>query len=142
MFYRSKKKKKIQIHFAQRSLSHAFPSYWIERMRSQPITVIDLQLITNLSQPLSHHTTLRMTSGSVLDQALESLLHRLRGLCDNMEPATFTDQSQQKMLQSSNKVDGSITHCFKLAYICPQNTCLQIKNKKNKSWLISSICKL
>ncbi|XDV40973.1 hypothetical protein PO909_009942 [Leuciscus waleckii] len=27
-----------------------------------------------------------LLQGSVLDQSLESLLHRLRGLCDNMEP--------------------------------------------------------
>lgn len=30
-------------------------------------------------------------AGSVLDQALDSLLHRLRGLCDNIEPESFAD---------------------------------------------------
>lgn len=37
--------------------------------------------------------------GSVLDQALESLLHRLRGLCDNMEPETFTDHELVYLLK-------------------------------------------
>ncbi|CAG6014793.1 mediator of RNA polymerase II transcription subunit 18 isoform 2-T4 [Menidia menidia] len=32
-----------------------------------------------------------LLQGSVLDQGLESLLHRLRGLCDNLEPETFKD---------------------------------------------------
>ncbi|KAM4581411.1 mediator of RNA polymerase II transcription subunit 18 [Odontesthes bonariensis] len=32
-----------------------------------------------------------LLQGSVLDQGLESLLHRLRGLCDSLEPETFTD---------------------------------------------------
>lgn len=38
-------------------------------------------------------------SGSVLDQALESLLHRLRGLCDNMEPETFSDHELVYLLK-------------------------------------------
>lgn len=38
-------------------------------------------------------------SGSVLDQALESLLHRLRGLCDNMEPETFVDHELVYLLK-------------------------------------------
>lgn len=37
--------------------------------------------------------------GSVLDQSLESLLHRLRGLCDNMEPETFLDHEMVFLLK-------------------------------------------
>ncbi|RVE62984.1 hypothetical protein OJAV_G00162240 [Oryzias javanicus] len=40
-----------------------------------------------------------LLQGSVLDQALESLLHRLRGLCDNMEPETFTDHELVYLLK-------------------------------------------
>ncbi|XP_014820327.1 PREDICTED: mediator of RNA polymerase II transcription subunit 18 [Calidris pugnax] len=38
-------------------------------------------------------------AGSVLDQSLESLLHRLRGLCDNMEPETFLDHEMVFLLK-------------------------------------------
>ncbi|XP_070805808.1 mediator of RNA polymerase II transcription subunit 18 isoform X1 [Pituophis catenifer annectens] len=38
-------------------------------------------------------------TGSVLDQSLESLLHRLRGLCDNMEPETFVDHEMVFLLK-------------------------------------------
>ncbi|XP_059805186.1 mediator of RNA polymerase II transcription subunit 18 [Hemitrygon akajei] len=38
--------------------------------------------------------------GSVLDQSLESLLHRLRGLCDNMEPETFVDHELVFLLKA------------------------------------------
>ncbi|XP_034730756.1 mediator of RNA polymerase II transcription subunit 18 [Etheostoma cragini] len=40
-----------------------------------------------------------LLQGSVLDQALQSLLHRLRGLCDNMEPETFTDHELVYLLK-------------------------------------------
>uniref|UniRef100_A0A1A8DZM9 Mediator of RNA polymerase II transcription subunit 18 n=1 Tax=Nothobranchius kadleci TaxID=1051664 RepID=A0A1A8DZM9_NOTKA len=40
-----------------------------------------------------------LLQGSVLDLALESLLHRLRGLCDNMEPETFTDHELVYLLK-------------------------------------------
>ncbi|XP_028836495.1 mediator of RNA polymerase II transcription subunit 18 [Denticeps clupeoides] len=40
-----------------------------------------------------------LLQGSVLDQALESLLHRLRGLCDNMEPETFADHEMVHLLK-------------------------------------------
>lgn len=38
-------------------------------------------------------------TGSVLDQSLESLLHRLRGLCDNMEPESFADHELVYLLK-------------------------------------------
>ncbi|XP_025252292.1 mediator of RNA polymerase II transcription subunit 18 isoform X2 [Theropithecus gelada] len=38
-------------------------------------------------------------SGSVLDHSLESLIHRLRGLCDNMEPETFLDHEMVFLLK-------------------------------------------
>ncbi|KAG8143188.1 hypothetical protein E2320_000453, partial [Naja naja] len=38
-------------------------------------------------------------ASSVLDQSLESLLHRLRGLCDNMEPETFVDHEMVFLLK-------------------------------------------
>ncbi|XP_041510561.1 mediator of RNA polymerase II transcription subunit 18-like [Microtus oregoni] len=37
--------------------------------------------------------------GSVLDHSLESLIHCLRGLCDNMEPETFLDQEMVFLLK-------------------------------------------
>uniref|UniRef100_A0A8C3EJQ6 Mediator of RNA polymerase II transcription subunit 18 n=4 Tax=Corvoidea TaxID=192204 RepID=A0A8C3EJQ6_CORMO len=40
-----------------------------------------------------------LLQGSVLDQSLESLLHRLRGLCDNMEPETFLDHEMVFLLK-------------------------------------------
>lgn len=40
-----------------------------------------------------------VSAGSVLDQSLESLLHRLRGLCDNMEPETFLDHEMVFLLK-------------------------------------------
>ncbi|TRZ14521.1 hypothetical protein HGM15179_012585 [Zosterops borbonicus] len=40
-----------------------------------------------------------VSAGSVLDQSLESLLHRLRGLCDNMEPETFVDHEMVFLLK-------------------------------------------
>ncbi|XP_061919943.1 mediator of RNA polymerase II transcription subunit 18 [Entelurus aequoreus] len=40
-----------------------------------------------------------LLQGSVLDQALESLLHRLRGLCDNIEPEAFTDHELVYLLK-------------------------------------------
>ncbi|XP_037639398.1 mediator of RNA polymerase II transcription subunit 18 isoform X1 [Sebastes umbrosus] len=46
-----------------------------------------------------HHQHDGVPAASVLDQALESLLHRLRGLCDNMEPETFTDHELVYLLK-------------------------------------------
>ncbi|XP_063054201.1 mediator of RNA polymerase II transcription subunit 18 [Engraulis encrasicolus] len=40
-----------------------------------------------------------LLQGSVLDQALDSLLHRLRGLCDNIEPETFADHELVYLLK-------------------------------------------
>ncbi|XP_077056316.1 mediator of RNA polymerase II transcription subunit 18 isoform X1 [Siphateles boraxobius] len=40
-----------------------------------------------------------LLQGSVLDQSLESLLHRLRGLCDNMEPESFADHELVYLLK-------------------------------------------
>ncbi|MEE6512756.1 hypothetical protein FKM82_019955 [Ascaphus truei] len=40
-----------------------------------------------------------LLQGSILDQGLESLLHRLRGLCDNMEPETFADHESVFLLK-------------------------------------------
>nr|XP_033813208.1 mediator of RNA polymerase II transcription subunit 18 [Geotrypetes seraphini]XP_033813209.1 mediator of RNA polymerase II transcription subunit 18 [Geotrypetes seraphini]XP_033813210.1 mediator of RNA polymerase II transcription subunit 18 [Geotrypetes seraphini] len=40
-----------------------------------------------------------LLQGSVLDQSLESLLHRLRGLCDNMEPEAFVDHEMTFLLK-------------------------------------------
>ncbi|KAM3935723.1 mediator of RNA polymerase II transcription subunit 18 isoform 1-T2 [Leptodactylus fuscus] len=40
-----------------------------------------------------------LLQGSILDQGLESLLHRLRGLCDNMEPETFADHESVYLLK-------------------------------------------
>lgn len=39
------------------------------------------------------------SSGSVLDQSLDSLSHRLRGLCDNMEPESFLDHEMVFLLK-------------------------------------------
>lgn len=41
-----------------------------------------------------------LLQGSVLDQSLESLLHRLRGLCDDMEPESFADHELVYLLKS------------------------------------------
>ncbi|XP_005991098.1 mediator of RNA polymerase II transcription subunit 18 [Latimeria chalumnae] len=41
-----------------------------------------------------------LLQGSVLDQSLESLLHRLRGLCDNMEPETYVDHEKVFLLKA------------------------------------------
>ncbi|KAL6053279.1 hypothetical protein STEG23_009374, partial [Scotinomys teguina] len=40
-----------------------------------------------------------LLQGSVLDHSLESLIHRLRGLCDNMEPETFLDHEMVFLLK-------------------------------------------
>uniref|UniRef100_A0A8C2I7A7 Mediator of RNA polymerase II transcription subunit 18 n=1 Tax=Cyprinus carpio TaxID=7962 RepID=A0A8C2I7A7_CYPCA len=40
-----------------------------------------------------------LLQGSVLDQSMESLLHRLRGLCDNMEPESFADHELVYLLK-------------------------------------------
>lgn len=40
-----------------------------------------------------------LLQGSVLDQSLESLLHRLRGLCDNIEPESFSDHELVYLLK-------------------------------------------
>ncbi|XP_042596274.1 mediator of RNA polymerase II transcription subunit 18 [Cyprinus carpio] len=40
-----------------------------------------------------------LLQGSVLDQSMESLLHRLRGLCDNMEPKSFADHELVYLLK-------------------------------------------
>ncbi|KAL7887281.1 hypothetical protein AOLI_G00050020 [Acnodon oligacanthus] len=40
-----------------------------------------------------------LLQGSVLDQSLDSLLHRLRGLCDNMEPESFADHELVYLLK-------------------------------------------
>ncbi|KAG1926720.1 mediator of RNA polymerase II transcription subunit 18 [Pimephales promelas] len=40
-----------------------------------------------------------LLQGSVLEQSLESLLHRLRGLCDNMEPESFADHELVYLLK-------------------------------------------
>ncbi|XP_052033555.1 mediator of RNA polymerase II transcription subunit 18 [Apodemus sylvaticus] len=40
-----------------------------------------------------------LLQGSVLDHSLESLTHRLRGLCDNMEPETFLDHEMVFLLK-------------------------------------------
>ncbi|KAI7806497.1 mediator of RNA polymerase II transcription subunit 18 [Triplophysa rosa] len=40
-----------------------------------------------------------LLQGSVLDQSLESLLHRLRGLCDDMEPESFADHELVYLLR-------------------------------------------
>ncbi|XP_044291057.1 mediator of RNA polymerase II transcription subunit 18 isoform X2 [Varanus komodoensis] len=40
-----------------------------------------------------------LLQGSILDQSLESLLHRLRGLCDNIEPETFLDHEMVFLLK-------------------------------------------
>lgn len=47
----------------------------------------------------SIHMMEYLLQGSVLDQALESLLHRLRGLCDNMEPESFVDHEMVFLLK-------------------------------------------
>lgn len=44
-------------------------------------------------------TVLFLSLGSVLDHSLESLIHRLRGLCDNMEPETFLDHEMVFLLK-------------------------------------------
>ncbi|XP_028675297.1 mediator of RNA polymerase II transcription subunit 18 [Erpetoichthys calabaricus] len=61
-------------------------------MEAPPVTVL----------PVSGGTINMMEyllQGSVLDQSLESLLHRLRGLCDNMEPDTFVDHEMVFLLK-------------------------------------------
>lgn len=40
-----------------------------------------------------------LLQGSVLDQSLESLLNRLRGLCDNMNPESFADHELVYLLK-------------------------------------------
>ncbi|XP_038613955.1 mediator of RNA polymerase II transcription subunit 18 [Tachyglossus aculeatus] len=40
-----------------------------------------------------------LLQGSVLDHSLESLLHRLRGLCDNVEPEAFLDHEMVFLLK-------------------------------------------
>ncbi|KAK3571304.1 hypothetical protein QTP86_005937 [Hemibagrus guttatus] len=40
-----------------------------------------------------------LLQGSVLDQSLDSLLHRLRGLCDNIEPESFADHELVYLLK-------------------------------------------
>ncbi|KFP78320.1 Mediator of RNA polymerase II transcription subunit 18 [Apaloderma vittatum] len=40
-----------------------------------------------------------LLQGSILDQSLESLLHRLWGVCDNMEPETFLDHEMVFLLK-------------------------------------------
>lgn len=53
----------------------------------------------NLTDFLFRANVLPCILGSVLDQSLESLLHRLRGLCDNMEPETFLDHEMVFLLK-------------------------------------------
>lgn len=61
-------------------------------MEAPPVTVMPITSGTiNMMEYL--------LQGSVLDSALESLLHRLRGLCDNMEPETFTDHELVYLLK-------------------------------------------
>ncbi|XP_077994987.1 mediator of RNA polymerase II transcription subunit 18-like [Glandiceps talaboti] len=50
-----------------------------------------------------------LLQGSVLDSALESLLHRLRGLCDNLEtvPETFHDHEMVYILRGNTTSQSS-----------------------------------
>ncbi|XP_069479038.1 mediator of RNA polymerase II transcription subunit 18 isoform X1 [Ambystoma mexicanum] len=61
-------------------------------MEAPPVTAMPVSGVTiNMMEYL--------LQGSVLDQSLESLLHRLRGLCDNMEPETFQDHEMVFLLK-------------------------------------------
>ncbi|XP_061072344.1 mediator of RNA polymerase II transcription subunit 18 [Conger conger] len=57
-----------------------------------------------------------LLQGSVLDQALDSLHHRLRGLCDNMEPESFADHETVYLLRGQQgnpfllRARRSLTH--------------------------------
>ncbi|XP_041090140.1 mediator of RNA polymerase II transcription subunit 18 [Polyodon spathula] len=61
-------------------------------MEAPPVTVMP---VTGGSIHMMEY----LLQGSVLDQALESLLHRLRGLCDNMEPESFVDHEMVFLLK-------------------------------------------
>ncbi|KAM3830230.1 mediator of RNA polymerase II transcription subunit 18 isoform 1-T1 [Vipera latastei] len=62
------------------------------RMEAPPVTMMP---VTGGTINMMEH----LLQGSVLDQSLESLLHRLRGLCDNMEPETFLDHEMVFLLK-------------------------------------------
>ncbi|VVC90934.1 unnamed protein product [Leptidea sinapis] len=72
-----------------------------------PITATD-----SLSQALKANIIPNqeyLLQGSVLDSAVEVLLHRLRGLCDNVDagPETFDDQEVCFSLRDPNQQVGS-----------------------------------
>ncbi|ETE69316.1 Mediator of RNA polymerase II transcription subunit 18, partial [Ophiophagus hannah] len=64
----------------------------LHRMEAPPVTMMP---VTGGTINMMEH----LLQGSVLDQSLESLLHRLRGLCDNMEPETFVDHEMVFLLK-------------------------------------------
>ncbi|XP_043931615.1 mediator of RNA polymerase II transcription subunit 18 [Protopterus annectens] len=61
-------------------------------MEAPPVTVMP---VTGGSVNMMEY----LLQGSILDSSLDSLLHRLRGLCDGMEPETFVDHEMVFLLK-------------------------------------------
>ncbi|KAL0604998.1 Mediator of RNA polymerase II transcription subunit 18 [Plecturocebus cupreus] len=72
--------------------------YLLQGMGFCNVAQAGLELLDSSDLPASASKSAGI-AGSVLDHSLESLIHRLRGLCDNMEPETFLDHEMVFLLK-------------------------------------------